>query len=225
MEHIYYLVELQVSTRYLEQFIDGLRFLTKLDKAYRKMQPDFSVIAENIHSNQTGELREVYDSMREGLLKCAAEDYLNKQGSLSMLANSCHGLSHAFHLIWGSLTKNNFEVGSTFPLSVTIGNVFYKNENIYNLSKSSLKRILNEGKHTEKSLDVHVWLTWDDMTVLDLSIISTLIRREKLDRPDDGSLALIWTEDDPGDYWFEPILVDNDFFNKVDSGHLEYLDR
>lgn len=204
---------------YTKHFINALRFLSKIDKSYRKTQPDYLQIEKDISNNKEGDLREEYDSIREELLKPSAEDYLYKQNN--ELANSCHGLSHAFRLVWESLTHNSgYNIGTDYPLFVTIGNIYYKNENIYNLSKSSLKKILNEGNATDKTLDVHVWLTWQDMTVVDLSIISTLIRREKMDSPDDGSLALIWTEDNPGDFWFEPILVDNNFFNKVDSGQV-----
>ncbi|MDZ4202855.1 MAG: hypothetical protein U1C96_12010 [Gallionella sp.] len=206
---------MQILSRYSDQFIEGLRFLAKLNKAYRKSQPNFAEIGKIILSHKTGELKPAYDELREKLLRPLAENYLDCLGNSTEIANRCHVLSHGFLEIWGG-TK----IGRDYPLSVTIGNVFYRDENIYNLSKSSLKRILNEGKRLDTSLNVHVWLTWDDMTVVDLSIVSTLVGRGKLAQSEVDSLALIWTEEAPGDYRFEPILVDNDFFNKVDDGHL-----
>lgn len=204
------------STKYLDQFVNGLRFLAKINKEYRKTNPDFSDIRDIILSYKTGEVKLSYDKIREDFLKPFSNFFLAKTGTSNEIANNCHSISHSFR----ETVEKNY--GNAFPLSITIGNVFYKNENIYNLSKSSLKKILNEGVCLDKPLSVHVWLTLDDMTVVDLSIISTLIRRGEVTESEFASLALIWTEENPGDFWFEPILVDNDFFSKVDSGEIVY---
>ncbi len=205
------------GNKYIGQFIDGLRFLVKLNKEYRKTQPDFSQIESVIRSNQSGGMIDSYQDVRNKALQPLADHYLGNLGGPAEIANRCHALSHGFFETW-----RRTDMGEAFPLAVTIGNVFYRDENIYGLSKSALKKILNEGRRPDKSLDVHVWLTLDDMTVLDLSIISTLITREQLSADDVDSLVLVWSADHPGEYWFEPILVDNDFFNRVEAGELVF---
>ena len=208
---------MNTPTTYLDHFVDALRLLAKVNKEYRKTQPDFVEIRRILMSNKIGDLRPQYEALREKLLRPLAESYLSRLGGHEAIANKCHSLSSGFLATWQQVDTGDF------PLTITIGNVFYKGENIFNLSKSSLKRTLNEGVVTDKALNAHVWLTWDDTTVVDLSIISTLIRREKLVPSNGMPLALIWSDHEPGDYWFEPLLVDNNFFEKVDGGELVFI--
>jgi len=202
---------------YLAQFVDAIRFLAKVDKAYRKTHPNFDEITRALMSRRTDDLKLKYAARREKLLRPLAETYLSRLDGPEVIANRCHSLSNGFLATWRRVDDG------AYPLAITIGNVFYKGENIFNLSKSSLKSTLNEGIATDKPLNAHVWLTWDDTTVVDLSIISTLIRREKITPSKGMPLALIWSDNEPGDYWFEPLLVDNNFFEKVDGGDLVYL--
>ncbi|MDR1007993.1 MAG: hypothetical protein LBL65_05465 [Campylobacteraceae bacterium] len=201
---------MNTQTTYLNQFVDAFRFLAKLDKAYRKTQPDFDEIKRVFMSNMI-DLKSEYEVLR-GKLRLLANSYLDHFDGPEVFANQCHSLSQEFLDIWQEV-----ELARAFPLTVTIGNIFYKGENIFNISKSSLKRTLNEGMVIDKPLNAHVWLTLDDATVIDLSIISTLIRREKIIYSKEMPLALIWNESEPDDYLFEPLLVDNNFFWKIDK--------
>lgn len=104
-------------------------------------------------------------------------------------------------------------------MAVTIGNVHYKGQNIYNVSKSALKRILNVGHNTNEKLNVHVWLTLDNMTVFDLTILSSLAAMEIMPPlQEEESPVLVWREDSPGEFNYEPLLIHNAFFDLVDSG-------
>ena len=58
----------------------------------------------------------------------------------------------------------------------------------------------------------------DDLTVIDLSIVPTLVKYGHL--PADTSPVLFWRENAAGDFSFEPLLVDNLFFERIDSGSL-----
>ncbi len=203
---------------YFDHFIDALRFLTEINADYRNTHPDFSEIEKAIRSAQSESLRQEYAMLSEKILAPFARNYVERIGSVSNVAHSCHSLSDGFLKTWRRL-----EIAEMFPLAVTVGNVYYKNENIYGLTKSTLKKILEEGKATKNTLDVHVWLTWDNLSVLDLTVIPSLIEMGKLSAKDVCSPILIWSESEPGDFVFDPILVDNDFFSKVDSGSTTYL--
>jgi len=204
---------MQGKPAYIDLFIDALRFLAKLEKQYRKSEPNFDEFRKALLQNQGDKLKREYETLRSKVLQPLAETYVKRAGAYGEIARACHSVSHGFYETW-----NRTKFAESFPLTVTIGNVYYKEECIYNVSKSSIKRILNEGNQVATTLDVHVWLTLDDLTVIDLSIISSLIKMGKVDESAVQNPILIWREIEPSDFCFEPLLVDNNFFRKVDSG-------
>jgi hypothetical protein len=129
------------------------------------------------------------------------------------LANRCHAVSHGFLKTWQS-----HPVSTQHPLFVTVGNVHFRGEDIYGLTPDKLRAILAEGRKPRHNLDFHVWLTWADMTVFDLSILPSLAAMGRLAPGEASAGVVVWREDQPGDFHFEPLLVDNDFFLKVDTG-------
>jgi hypothetical protein len=107
-------------------------------------------------------------------------------------------------------------LSEAFPLAVTIGNVYYRQNNIYKVTRTSIAQTVAEGFRADKNVDVHVWLTLDDMTVFDLTIVPTLISNGLLAA--DTPPLLMWRETDQSDFKFEPLLADNKFFERVDTG-------
>ena len=101
-------------------------------------------------------------------------------------------------------------------MSITIGNVYYRGQNVYKTTKSKIKQILAEGFQPTKTLDVHVWLTLSDMTVVDLSILSTAEAKGSEIKKYSDSHVLIWRDGQPSDFHYEPLLVDDQFYEKVD---------
>lgn len=203
---------------YLEQFIESLRFLSELEPKY---SPDFKQINDAIlFTKNDKEVREVYEKIKDTLIIPLAKDHLNKIAGVSTIAHSCHSISYSFMTTW-----QKFEISKNFPLMMTIGNVYYKNENIYGLTKSKLKAIIKEGNLTNENLDVHVWLTRDDMTVFDLTVVSSLRAMGKLSENKLKPEVLVWSDDITSDFRYEPILTDNDFFSKVDTGLLVDLNN
>lgn len=196
---------------YTERFIDGLEFLAKVSKGARRDMGDISLYRDHIAALQTPEMREQYVKPIE-VLTALSEAYVeNFPGNL---ANKCHAVSHGFLRSW-----ETSDFGDVFPLAVTIGNVYYKGQCIYNVSKSALKKILSIGKDTEEKLNVHVWLTLDDMTVFDLTVLSSLAAMEITPPiPVGESPVLVWREESPGDFNYEPLLIHNAFFDLVDRG-------
>jgi len=72
-----------------------------------------------------------------------------------------------------------------------------------------------QGPRDGEDLPVHVWLTVEDMTVLDLTILASLRHRGQYEGHSEG--MLVWKANDPGDFLFEPLLVDNLFATRVDN--------
>jgi len=133
------------------------------------------------------------------------------------IEHSCHATSHGFAL---SLSKL---MGNAAPVAITIGNVMYKGKNLYLSTRESIQNLIQRGFDQSSTVDTHVWLTLPNMQVIDLTIIPTL---KAMGIYEPSSLTerqvLCWREDELGDFDFDPILVDNDFFNKVELGKVEY---
>ncbi|EHA17520.1 hypothetical protein HAL1_01110, partial [Halomonas sp. HAL1] len=133
------------------------------------------------------------------------------------LANLCHSASQQFYENWMSQ-----KIGDIAPVAITVGNVKYKDREIYQVSRSSVKRIMAKGFCPDDSLDVHVWLTFSNMTVLDLTIIPTLLSKGLASTSDFNDLRyVIWEEGGDSDFEYIPVLQHNNFMYAVDkvAGH------
>jgi hypothetical protein len=124
---------------------------------------------------------------------------------------ACHVVSDDFFRYWQMQP-----FAEAFQMSITIGNVYYRDQNVYNTSKTKIRQILAEGFQPTKTLDVHVWLTLSDMTVIDLSILFTAEVKGCDIKQYSDSHVLIWKDGSPSDFHYEPLLVDNQFYEKVD---------
>lgn len=93
---------------------------------------------------------------------------------------------------------------------------------IYQASRDSIGDLIRTGPRDGEDLPVHVWLTLGDMTVLDLTILASLRQQGRDDGGQDG--ILVWKASDPGDFLFEPLLLDNLFATRVDNITMVYAD-
>lgn len=192
---------------YLQQFLEAVRFYTELfDDAPAAL--DLLEIEAAIRRNQSAELAEEYRKLRLFAASFGADYIARYPGEV---ARACHAVSAGFFETW-----NTLPFGPTFPLAVTIGNVYYRGENLYEVTRESLARIIHEGSNVNTTVNVHVWLTLDDMTVIDPTIVSTLLAKGTILA--DAPPVLVWREGEPSDFRFEPVLTDNQFFGRVDTG-------
>ncbi|EKF74514.1 hypothetical protein A11A3_07805 [Alcanivorax hongdengensis A-11-3] len=193
---------------YLSQFVASLRFLEEFNEEYKAGAPDEDTLRDVLSELESRHDDPLYNdvlaairSLSKGVLaKYRKEDVVNK----------CHAVSQS---LWETCAN-------IFPpevrLNITVGNVFYKGNNLYNLTKDSLREIIKQGPAAVGSLDVHVWLTLEEMTVIDLSIIPTLVHRGELPESALADPILFWREGIESDFEFQPILVDNEFMHRVD---------
>lgn len=196
---------------YRSKFIDSLRFLGQIEPESWVSEERLRGIEEVIVMTQTD--ADVVEAYAKGLELMVAIGEKWIQAMPYGPQHKCHSLAQGFITTW-----NSTPFAKAAPLAVTIGNVYYKGQNIYEATRESILEAIRIGPTTEK-LPMHVWLTRDDMTVIDFAIRPSLIAMG-LTEPiaAEESPLLIWKESDPGDFRFEPLLVHNNFFHLVDEG-------
>ncbi|RUO73301.1 hypothetical protein [Idiomarina ramblicola] len=116
------------------------------------------------------------------------------------------------HIVNDNFIRNYNDISKGYPIKMymTIGNVYFKNEIQYEeQTVDTLKSIIKKGPSAEP-LDTHVWLTLEDGCVLDL----TLLNSGGVDRK---TPLFLWSPTVESDYYFQPLLFDNGFANKVDT--------
>lgn len=141
--------------------------------------------------------------------KAIAEDFLDSAERKYKIAHSCHATSHYFAQ----------QFADRISVAVTIGNVYFRGTNIYGVTREKIEALIHEGFNRKRFVGVHVWLTTTDMTVLDLTALSSLAALGHAKAPPSSNRVLVWNEESPGDLEFEPLLVDNDFFYKVERAN------
>lgn len=195
------------SMRYLTQFVDSMRFLEKFDKMQKRQRLDYEDVARGIECNILD--KELQSFLDYNLGNAASGFIQNSPGDLSHL---CHSVSQQFYENWMSQ-----KIGGVAPVAITIGNVKYKGKGIYQVSRSSVKRIMEKGFCPNESLEVHVWITFSNMTVLDLTIVPTLLSKGLASPSDFGDRRyVIWKEGDDSDFEYIPVLQHNNFMYVVD---------
>lgn len=191
---------------YFDQFIDAIRYLETFQPAPR---PNYAAMRRGLLNFQSSANAPTYQSLLHEVLLPFSTSFLAR--SPFKVAHACHSVSHAFRHNFRSLP----EVGDAFELAITIGNVYYRGENIYHANRDRIRDLILRGPRAGEELPVHVWLTLEDMTVLDLTVLASLRHQGRYDGERDG--MLVWKESEPGDFFFEPLLVDNLFATRVDN--------
>jgi hypothetical protein len=147
-------------------------------------------------------------------LRPFAEEYARSCAARGPIEHSCHAISHGF-----AESLQLLPLGQELPLAITIGNVSYRGTSLYQVTYEKIDAIISHGFDASKTVDVHVWITLQDMTVVDLSLLSTLAAMGLTDSlSPSADQVLIWREDSVSDFEYEPLLVDNEFFLKVERG-------
>ncbi len=197
--------------QYLDQYVEALKFLTRFNDSYRKQEPDFQAIRNELLELQGDRRRDTYIKVAR-LIQDLVADYAR-----GIPAEHRSSRPHALLLgFWETFQQNGF--GKTFALNITAGNLFFRGEPIYQQSKTGLKKRLSQGAHPDLPAGVHVWLTLEDMTVIDPTLLGDLEQRGLLKASDySANGILVWRDEQPGDFRYEPLLVDNDFAWRIDD--------
>lgn len=199
---------------YKDQYLAALRYLGELYPEWIVPKEKLEGLSDVIDFNRSAEGQAFYSKGHE-VLASVARHWL---GTLPhQIEHNCHALAGGFLKVW-----EQFPLAEAMPLSVTIGNVYFKGTNVYRATRESIADVLRAG-HSDAQLNLHVWLTVDDMTVLDLGIKHSLAALG-LRSPVTGneSPVLVWRESNSGAYRYEPLLINNRFFELVDAGEFRY---
>jgi hypothetical protein len=193
---------------YLDQYVDAVRFLGEFEPEFAA-RFDHAAIRKALDDFQSPIMKPEYATLVGRVIAPFGEIHVSK--APVDVERACHTVSHGFRENFKSLS-----VGGAFELAITVGNVFFREENIYNVTREEVRRQIHGGPRGGHDLPVHVWLTLEDMTVIDLTVLTTL-RRKGIDISTPKGSVLVWRESDKSDFRFEPLLVDNLFATRVDN--------
>lgn len=192
---------------YLDEYVSAVRFGNKLrnEKVPKEAYTDLlKYYRETVENPELGEFT-------DQILPAIAEQFIKK--SPFGLGGLCHSVSQQFFDEW-----MQSELSQASGLAITVGSVEFKGKPLYPVSKSSLRRTLAEGFNPDRELDLHVWLTFPNMRVLDLTIVPTLLEKGWINAGYFGELRhVIWTESDNSELHYSPMLQDDQFLFKVDQ--------
>ncbi|EMN7239599.1 hypothetical protein WB855_004584 [Vibrio parahaemolyticus] len=197
---------------YIEQFVAAFKFLEKFEPELVAMKVDYSKLAKTYRNISGQHVSPSYQGLHKHLLQAAkfsAENFAKQQP----IEHQCLSVHFNFQN-WLKQQK----LGEYTDFKLTIGNVYYKGSNVYKTSKTKIKQMIKRGPQLNETLDLHVWLTLDDMTIYDLSIIPTLrakgyIKGKRESSPE----VLVLRPGEESDYEYRPLLVDDGFFHRVDK--------
>lgn len=129
-----------------------------------------------------------------------------------VITMQCHSITDKLKTC---LQRNGY---STNEIAVTIGDVAFRNKRMYDLNEKKMIEVINKGKDLSATLNLHVWLTYKTSYVFDLSIIPYLLSHKKIPTPDiSDHLLMAWDDNNKQELEYYPILVDNEFYNRVDG--------
>lgn len=129
---------------YLDEFVESLRFLENFNDKFRERNQNFNVIRKTLSEFWQMRDEDIYMNMRI-FLENSASLYVRNIPQEDIV-NKCHAISQGF---WEGFKAS--EPASEFSLNITVGNVIFKNNNLYNLDKSRLKLIINQGHSLSES--------------------------------------------------------------------------
>ncbi|MEI4931117.1 hypothetical protein [Aeromonas caviae] len=192
---------------YLNKFVDSIRFLEEFDMEHKRANLNYEEVASVIKRRLLD--KDLNDFLEQNLGDTAQRFIENSPQSLE---NLCHSVSQQFYENWMSQP-----IGDVVPVAITVGNVKFRNREIYKVSKSSIKKTIARGFCPDESLELHVWLTFSNMTVLDLTIVPTLIYKGLASLDDfDGCQYVIWKEGEGEEFDYIPLLQHNNFMYEID---------
>jgi hypothetical protein len=193
---------------YVSKFIAAMSFAGEIDPN-RKVNNNRLVEIEKYYRElmKNRELRlYVNNVVSESARQCV-------RGAPFSLADQCHNISQTFFERSTSMGLTEF-----CGMAVTVGDVVFKGKRIYGATPESVKEVIHKGFAPEEPLNLHVWITLANMTVVDLAIIPTLVSKGVATTKDfKGKDIVVWKESKGQSLEYIPILHDDNFLYKVDK--------
>lgn len=193
---------------YISKFLEAMIFAGELEPELKIGQEQLAHLEK--YYNEQSKNKEIKVIINKELSRYANNYIKNAPFGL---ANQCHNICQSF---FDLCTRNG--VTEICGMAITIGNVRYKGKKLYKTTPESIKETIRKGFQPEEQLDLHVWLTLVDMSVLDLTIIPTLISKNKATPKDfKGKELVLWRKSNDHHLEYIPMLHDDNFLHKVDK--------
>lgn len=202
---------------YQEQFFAAVELLGVLDRAYYT-PARMAGMRDYLLDSTSGRHALVYDQL-VAQFPTIARQFVRPHDPIHELGRRCHSYSDLFNDTW---RKRGGEKAPWFLL--TVGEVKFRGESVYEVTEQKVITTFQRGFQREEALDVHVWLTFEDMTIVDLTIMASLLRLGWIDRKHyKQSPVVVGKAAQLADFEYQPLLVDNDFARRIDQ--LEWARR
>jgi len=208
---------------YLESFIEAIKYRNELFQELFPNEKKLDIEVYKLHSRQENIIKKLNDFKEISL------DFLSYILNNKFInpTSNCHSISESFK----QYLHNNANYKDS-EISVTIGDVSFKDNKLYNLDKEKLRNILEEGQKDYEPLDVHVWITYKSTYVFDPVIKFNLSCRGLIELPGFShsyghilkaqpdykfeDCLLVWDDNNKQELDYYPLLIDNGFFHRVD---------
>jgi hypothetical protein len=212
---------------YLEKFIEAIEYRNELFQELFPSEKSLDIEVYKSYSIQENIVKKDLNDFKELSLDFLSDIFYNKRINPT---SGCNFISKRFK----QYLHNNAKYDDN-EISVTIGDVSFKGNKLYNLNKEKLRHILQEGqKDNSYPIDVHAWITYKSIYVFDPviklnlarrklipptkdSFVSWVVHRELIPRHLDMKDCLLsWNDNNKQELDYHPLLIDNDFSHRVD---------
>ena len=104
------------------------------------------------------------------------------------------------------------------PPVLTIGDVRIDGKPRFNVTRQGLRKLVREGPERDGVINLHMWLTWGEFSILDLTLMPSVLHAAgvdpRLDRPD-GLVLLGKPAELKPTFSFHPWLVGAEFSRRI----------
>ncbi|MFK7892731.1 MAG: hypothetical protein AB8B63_18100 [Granulosicoccus sp.] len=192
-----------------KQFTESIAFRTQFDKHFDLDADACEVLESTFRKTCDQAMQEPFFSIRQNvctLAKSFADDNTAPAYSYQCLADS-HVFLNA--CIAQAVVQEKY-------LTLTVGDVAYRGESLFNTTRTTLHDAIASGISTEDKPRFHVWLTLADMTIIDFSILTVLGSGAHAALGGKSNQGVnIWRPERKGPLEYYPLLVDDEFLARL----------
>jgi hypothetical protein len=206
----------QSLQRYIDKLTDAVAFEMELfPDVYEGEEVTVDKVRDYYAANLAPEKADSDDSIHSIFANlCNQVIKIRLDKGLSMAKNPHEACESVMAAIRNLANPKAREMIAMMNPKVTIGDVLVTGAPTYHVTKSAIKDLLANGYNPDEGLNLHVWITLFDGTVVDPTILSTLVEKERI-APENANELMVLPPHISSDLKYVPLLIHNDFFYKV----------
>lgn len=199
------------NSEYLSLFLQGIDLAGTIDEEFLKDSRKVDAVKSYILDATSGRHDDVYQKLRP-VLSAMANQSISGLNPYEQTGRRCHIISDLFNRRWRQDPNN------PIWLFLTIGDVKHKGESVYDVTDFDVIHAIKQGPKPDIPLKVHAWLTLEDMTIVDLTIMASLLRLNWVSEGEYAKMPVVSGKpEELVDFEYTPYLVDNNFVARVDG--------